>query len=97
MEKREKDKYILTQFIRIYCHGKHKTLKDKLCADCQDLLNYAIKRLENCPQVPKPACKNCEIHCYKTVYREKIRQVMRYSGKRLILRGRLDLFWHYLF
>lgn len=97
VDKREKDGYILRQFVHIYCRGKHKTPKGELCADCQDLLSYALKRLERCPQDPKPACKHCETHCYKPAYREKIRQVMRYSGKRLILYGRLDLLYHYLF
>lgn len=97
MDKREKDRLILEQFIHIYCKGKHRTGKGQLCPDCQELLAYATKRLEHCPQDPKPSCKHCEIHCYKPVYREKIREVMRYSGKRLILHGRFDLIWHYLF
>jgi hypothetical protein len=68
----------------------------EFCGHCQDLLAYALKRLEQCPHNPKPACKHCEIHCYKPAYREKIREVMRYSGKRIILHGRFDLLWHYL-
>ena len=97
MDKKEKDQYILEQFIHIYCRGQHKTPKGDLCSDCQELLAYAYKRLEHCPQDPKPSCKHCEIHCYKPAYREKIREIMRYSGMRLIIRGRLDLLWHYLF
>jgi hypothetical protein len=42
-------------------------------------------------------CKHCKIHCYRPDYREKVREIMRYSGKALIKRGRLDLVWHYLF
>jgi len=97
VNKKEKDQYILEQFVRIYCRGKHKMSNEGLCADCDDLLAYALERLERCPQNPKPACKHCEIHCYKPAYREKIREVMRYSGKRLILLGRFDLLRHYLF
>jgi hypothetical protein len=26
-----------------------------------------------------------------------VREIMRFSGKRLICRGRFDLLWHYLF
>lgn len=96
MDKREKDQQVLEEFVRIYCRGKHKMSKEELCADCHHLLDYALKRLERCPQNPKPACKHCEIHCYKPVHREKIREVMRYSGKRLILYGRFDLLRHYL-
>ena len=97
MDKQEKDVYILEQFIHIYCRGKHRTPKNDLCDDCKSLLSYARKRLERCPQDPKPSCKHCEIHCYKPAYRDKIREVMRYSGKRLIMRGRFNLIYHYLF
>jgi len=68
-----------------------------LCPDCQALLAYALKRLERCPQNPKPACKHCPVHCYRPAYRERMRQVMRYSGKRLLLQGRFDLLRHYFF
>jgi len=97
MNQSQEDQHILEQFVHIYCGGKHKTHNGKLCADCDDLLSYSLQRLQRCPQDPKPACKHCEIHCYKPVYREKIRDVMRYSGKRLLLHGRLDLLRHYLF
>ena len=97
MDQKQKDALILEQFVHIYCEGKNGSPNGQLCADCADLLSYSLERLERCPQDPKPACKHCEIHCYKPVYRERIRDVMRYSGKRLLLRGRLDLLWHYLF
>jgi hypothetical protein len=97
MNQSQKDQHILEEFVHIYCGGQHKTSNGQLCGDCQDLLSYSLQRLQRCPQDPKPACKHCEIHCYKPVYREQIRDVMRYSGKRLLLQGRLDLLWHYLF
>lgn len=96
MDNRKKDQLILEEFVGLYCGGQHHSSNGELCADCRDLLDYAMQRLERCPQDPKPACKHCEIHCYKPAYREKVREVMRYSGKRLILRGRFDLLWHYL-
>ena len=69
----------------------------ELCTDCSELLSYSVARRAYCPQNPKPTCKNCEIHCYADGYRSRIREVMRFSGKRLILHGRLDLIYHYLF
>ena len=68
-----------------------------LCDECSDLLSYSVTRRAYCPQDPKPTCKNCEIHCYADGYRSRIREVMRFSGKRLILHGRFDLIFHYLF
>jgi len=41
-------------------------------------------------------CKHCPEHCYAPRYRAQIREVMRYSGPRLVLRGRLDYLWHLL-
>ena len=69
----------------------------RLCLECRDLLAYAIARRRGCPLDPKPACKDCPIHCYKAEQRTKIRNIMRFSGRHLILRGRLDLLWHYFF
>ena len=92
----DKDLRMLAWFVRTYCRGNHKT-KSGLCPDCQDLFDYAKKRREICPLDPRPSCRKCTIHCYKPEYRNKIRQVMRYSGKRVILRGRLDLIPHYFF
>lgn len=32
----------------------------------------------------KTFCSNCKIHCYKADMREKIRQVMKFSGPRML-------------
>jgi hypothetical protein len=56
-----------------------------------------MKKRALCPLDPKPACKDCHIHCYTKEYRQQIRTIMAYSGKRMILRGRLDYLWHYYF
>jgi hypothetical protein len=69
--------------IGIYCRDQHAS-KGELCADCGALLAYAFKRLEHCPfKLEKPTCANCTIHCYKPEMREKVRNVMRYSGPRM--------------
>lgn len=71
--------------------------KYPVCADCAGFLNYAFERRLRCPLEEKPACKHCPVHCYKPGHREKVREIMRFSGKYLIMRGRLDLLWHYFF
>ncbi|HEY83139.1 MAG TPA: nitrous oxide-stimulated promoter family protein [Dehalococcoidia bacterium] len=73
----------------------HKELA--LCPDCEKLLSHGIAKLLLCPYDPKPMCKKCQTHCYAPGYREKIRQVMRFSGMYLIKHGRLDMLAHYLF
>jgi len=69
----------------------------ELCPDCQKLLNHGIAKLLLCPYDPKPMCKKCETHCYAPGYREKIREVMRFSGLHLVKHGRVDLMLHYWF
>ena len=57
-----------------------------LCPQCQELLTYAHLRLERCKfGNDKPSCTRCPVHCYKPAMRQQIRQVMRYSGPRMLL------------
>jgi hypothetical protein len=69
----------------------------ELCPDCTKLLVHAFVKRSNCPMDPKPMCKHCPSHCYAPVYRAKIREVMRYSGKKMLFAGRLDYLFHLLF
>jgi hypothetical protein len=110
--KQRSDLNVLCCFIGLSCrmrHGGERTVRltgdvaavagkqVMLCPECADLLGYAAKRLRSCPLDPKPSCKKCQVHCYRPDYRERIREVMAWSGKRMILRGRLDLIAHYFF
>ena len=80
--------------IRIYCRGMHNTRKT-LCNDCNDLADYARRRLDKCPfQEGKTSCGNCRVHCYKPDMKEKIRDVMRYSGPRMLYRHPMFAFYH---
>lgn len=69
--------------------------EDTLCLDCAALLEHGMKKRAFCPLEPKPTCRSCQIHCYSADYRQKIREIMAYSGRKMILRGRLDYLWHY--
>lgn len=71
--------------------------KYPVCSACREFLLYAFERRLRCPLEEKPLCKHCPVHCYKPEYREKVRKIMRFSGQYLIMRGRLDLLWHYFF
>ena len=74
-----------------------KNISHPYCPDCRKLLLHAVSKRVLCPYDPKPACKKCETHCYGAGYREKIREVMRFSGKRLIKLGRFSLIKKYYF
>lgn len=68
-----------------------------LCDECARELGYAIGRRFLCPHPVKPACKHCPEPCYAVDHRDFMRAVMRYSGMRLLLRGRFELLWKYFF
>ena len=81
--KREREKQIVALMIGLYCKSKHGA--KGLCPDCSELLQYAEARSERCPFMEtKTFCSNCRVHCYKPAMREKIRQVMRFSGPRML-------------
>lgn len=61
--------------------------KGSLCNECSELLVYAQKKLEYCPfSNDKPACNKCPIHCYRRDMREKVKEVMRFSGPKMLFR-----------
>lgn len=72
--------------IGIYCHSRHGGGRT-LCTGCEELRRYAERRLEKCPFAEeKPTCVKCPVHCYEAAMRERVRQVMRYAGPRMLLR-----------
>lgn len=82
--KREREKAMVSQMIALYCKKQHHT-KQGLCPDCAALDAYARQRSDRCPFMEtKTFCSNCKVHCYKPEMREKIRQVMRFSGPRML-------------
>jgi hypothetical protein len=79
------EKRTIKAMVGIYCK-KHHGFKS-LCSECNELLDYAYKRIEHCKfGDKKPACNSCPVHCYAPLKREKIREVMRFSGKFMPLR-----------
>jgi len=98
-EKFETEIKTLAKFFPIYCNDKHtnqykKTYKiqysDKeiefnvsLCDECHSLLEYAITRLQECPNDPKPRCRKCPNPCYEKDKYKQMAKMMRYSGMKL--------------
>lgn len=95
-EKRDREKKVIGQMIAIYCHKKHGR-REGLCPDCQQLFDYAQARSRRCPFMEtKTFCSACEVHCYEPKMRDKIREIMRYSGPRMLLYHPLLLLKHML-
>ena len=84
-QKREQEKQTVGLMIELYCHGHHGTRGHALCPECEALRSYADARVDHCPHMEtKTFCSACKTHCYKPQMREAIRQVMRWSGPRMI-------------
>ena len=83
-QKRQREKEMVSQMIALYCK-KHHGGKGGLCPQCRALEEYARARSDKCPFMEeKTFCSNCKVHCYKPEMREKIREVMRFSGPRML-------------
>jgi hypothetical protein len=71
--------------IGLFCREQHGGAI--LCDECRQLLDYARLRLEKCPfQEGKTTCGKCPVHCYRPAMRERVREVMRYAGPRMLRR-----------
>ncbi len=106
----KKDIRLIGKFVEVYCNAKHRGAgqlpaplpaglgERTLCPECSLFLEYAIFKRMKCPlEAEKPTCKHCRIHCYDKPRRDMIREIMSYSGRKLMMRGRLDYIWHYFF
>ena len=89
----QKEKEVVTTMVRLYCEKKEGN--KELCQECKDLLDYAYARLDHCKfGEKKSSCKKCPIHCYKPSMREKMREVMRFSGQRILFYHPLEAIRH---
>lgn len=68
----------------------------KVCEECRRLLAHAVTKRSRCTLDPKPSCRLCPVHCYADRYREQIREVMKFAGRHLVLRGQVHLLLHFL-
>lgn len=90
------EKNTIDKMIRLYCKSNHKVIKG-LCNDCAELRNYAFSKLDQCPlKENKPVCKKCPIHCYSDERKNDIKNVMRFSGPRMIWYYPADFLKHIL-
>jgi hypothetical protein len=80
-----RERRTVAAMVRMYCRAHHDGRT--MCRECSDLLAYAGHRLDRCPYgAEKPTCVNCPIHCYRPEPRERMREVMRWAGPRMLWR-----------
>lgn len=83
--RQEREQITVTTMIRMYCRAHHGG--EDLCDSCSEIADYARIRNEKCMfGTDKPVCQKCRVHCYKPDYRQRIKEIMRYSGPRMIWR-----------
>ena len=93
-----KKKKTIVEMVKLYCHGHHNTTDEHLCQNCGELMQYALERLDKCPfGTSKKPCSKCEIHCYKSSMRSRIRGVMKYSGPKMFLKHPILAVSHLLY
>jgi hypothetical protein len=93
-KRRERESIIVSTMIRMYCTGNHGE-RSGLCDDCSNLNRYAADRLQRCIfGEHKPVCKECPVHCYSPIMREKMRIVMRWAGPKMLYRHPLYALIH---
>jgi hypothetical protein len=89
------EKLVLDAMIVLFCKKTHNA--SVLCDDCQQLLQYGIRKLDLCVFGNlKPVCSKCHAHCYNRVMREKIGSVMRFSGPRIVYYHPYYFFRHFI-
>ena len=93
MTRIEHEKQVIGLMIRLYCQKKEGN--KELCPECKALLEYADKRLEHCKfGERKTTCRLCPVHCYKPDMRQRMRDVMRWAGPRMILYNPMEVIKH---
>ena len=93
MDRIEREKQIVGKMIELYCrhHLKTKTMPEEY----QHLRDYAYARLSHCRYGErKSACKDCLTHCYAPKERQAIREVMRWTGPRMMWYAPKDAIIH---
>ena len=92
---RTREEKTVEAMLNMYCADRHGT-KRELCGRCRKLLDYSKGNLRKCPLGKnKPTCAHCTTHCYRADMREKVKDVMRYSGPRMAYRHPVLALFHF--
>ncbi|MFX0547729.1 nitrous oxide-stimulated promoter family protein [Hathewaya histolytica] len=91
-----KQKKVIKIMVEFYCKKKHNTMGE-LCDQCEELLEYAYLRLGKCRYGNnKPNCDSCKTHCYKKEMKDRMTEVMKYSGSRMLLHNPKIVIAHFI-
>ena len=91
----QREQRIVALMIDIYCRKRLGLVETP--PEYEELKAYACRRLERCRwQEAKPACKRCPTHCYAPAMRQKIREVMCWTGPRMLLYAPVAAIRHWI-
>lgn len=94
--KREKEKKLILKMIMLYCKKNHHETEIP-CIECKQLIEYAFKRIDKCPFMEtKTFCSKCKVHCYNKKMQTLIKEVMRYSGPRMLIYHPIIVMRHFI-
>ena len=95
----EREKRVVRFMIGAWCRARHERGGTRgangLCGECAELAAYAEARLAACRYAErKPSCGLCLTRCYRREMRERIREVMRWAGPRMLWLAPLEFLRH---
>ena len=91
----EREKSTIRRMVELYC--RHKLKIGEMPEEYVRLIDYASHRLEHCRfGERKTACRDCPVHCYAALERERIREVMRWAGTRMFFYNPMSAIRHLL-
>ncbi|MCS2716230.1 nitrous oxide-stimulated promoter family protein [Bacteroides thetaiotaomicron] len=79
--------------IRLYCRKKRRMqpfVRSAKSCSATHMPVLTIVRSER----KKSSCKKCPVHCYKPAMRKRMREVMRFSGPRMLFYAPLEAIRH---
>lgn len=103
--RRVREMRVVSQMVALYCAGNHDAQArtrtahcgEAVCDQCAAVDAYAVARTQGCRKMgEKTSCEACGNHCYKPEERERIREVMRYAGPRMMTRHPIAALRHLL-
>jgi superfamily II helicase len=83
----DRDKKTVMAMAQIFCRGHNHICspEDSLCPQCLSVVEYSNEKTQRCPYKHQGTCNTCPTQCYTQEMRLAIREIMAYSGPRMIL------------
>lgn len=92
----EQDEKTVMAMAAVFCRGHHHICAqgEKLCPECAKVIDYSLERTRRCPHKHSGTCDTCPTQCYRPAMQQKIKEIMAYSGPRMIFRHPLMAIQH---